>query len=65
MKYYLKNGKVVARSYSISCGYKFELGTIGDGSRTPCVMNDFFATASFGQHSAKDLKNAERRLVRL
>lgn len=62
MKYYLKNGKVIARSYSTSYGCKFEIGTARDEKTSPCVMNDFFTTSSFHLHSVRALQKAERQL---
>ena len=62
MKYYLKEGKVIARSYQTSYGYNFEIGTGREKVASPCVMNDFFATTSLHLHSLRELQRAEKQL---
>lgn len=62
MKYYLKNGRIIARSYFTSDGYAFETGSHRDAQTSPFIMNDFFASSGSYLLSASALRKEVRRL---
>lgn len=62
MKYYEKNGKVIARSYPTKRGIVFEKGCMFSDTKSSCVMNNFFATSHVVLLNDAQLRRSESTL---